>query len=229
MSGDRIKDVPLVYMNRGGRTENVHRGRIAVVSAEDGRLLHACGDADALTYVRSTAKPIQAIASLLDGIAEAHGFEQRHLALLAASHRGSGRQIEVLEEILERTGLDEDLLAIQPTLPVGRQARDEYAAAGGKPRKLLHTCAGKHLGVLAWSKLKGWPLEGYIRPDHPAQQEIVRRIRQWADADSEEVTIGKDGCGFPVAAMPCARLPWPTVGSRLPSLPRTAPQAKRQA
>ncbi|MFB9277706.1 asparaginase [Cohnella cellulosilytica] len=199
-------DVPLLIMNRGGRTENVHRGRIAVVSAADGKLLHACGSVDEPAYVRSTAKPIQAIASLLDGAAEAYGFEERHLALLSASHRGSREQIEVLEEILARTGLNEEMLAIQPTLPVGRRQRDEYVAAGGQPRKLLHTCAGKHLGVLAWSKLKGWPLEGYIRPDHPAQREIVRLIRQWAEADSEQMTIGKDGCGFPVAGMPLRSL-----------------------
>jgi len=195
-------DVPLLIMNRGGKPENVHRGRIAVVSAEDGKLLHACGDADESVYVRSTAKPIQAIASLLDRAAEAYGFEPRHLALLAASHRGSQQQVEALEEILALTGLDEDLLAIQPTLPVGRRARDQYVASGGQPRKLFHTCAGKHLGVLAWSKLKGWPLEGYIRPDHPAQQEIIRRIKLWAEAAGEQETIGKDGCGFPVAALP---------------------------
>ncbi len=206
MGGDRIEDVSLVFMIRGGRIENVHRGRIAVVSAEDGRLLHSCGNAEQAAYVRSTAKPIQAIAALLDGAAEAYGFEERHLALLSASHRGSREQIEALEEILARTELNEELLAIQPTLPVGLRSRDEYVAAGGKPRKLFHTCAGKHLGVLAWSKLKGWPLGGYIRPDHPAQQEIVSRIKQWADAEGERTTIGKDGCGFPVAALPLRSL-----------------------
>lgn len=200
------KDVPLIIMNRGGLTENVHRGRISVVSAVDGKLLHSCGDAFEPAYVRSTAKPVQAIASLLDGAAETFGYEDRHLALLAASHRGSKDQIAALEELLSLTGLEEELLAIQPTLPVGRQARDEYVASGGKPRKLFHTCAGKHLGVLAWSKMKGWPLEGYIRPDHPAQQEILRRIKRWADGESEQVTVGKDGCGFPVAAMPLWRL-----------------------
>ncbi|WP_372637884.1 asparaginase [Cohnella sp.] len=199
-------DVPLLIMNRGGMPENVHRGRIAVVSAEDGKLLHACGDAEESVYVRSTAKPIQAIASLLDGAVEAYGFEPRHLALLAASHRGSREQVEVLEDILKRTGLDDELLAIQPALPVGRRSRDEYVAAGGKPRKLFHTCAGKHLGLLAWSKLKGWPLEGYIRSDHPAQQEVIRRIKLWAESAGEQETIGKDGCGFPVAALPLRSL-----------------------
>jgi L-asparaginase II len=199
-------DTPLALMRRGGKAENEHRGRISVVSAEDGKPLYACGEAAAPTYVRSTAKPIQAIASLLDGMAEAYGFEARHLALLAASHRGSREQIETLEEILRLTGLNEDLLAVQPTLPVGRRSRDEWIASGGKPRKLLHTCTGKHLGVLAWSKLKGWPLEGYIHAEHPAQREIVRRIKLWSQADKESVTLGKDGCGFPVAAMPLSSL-----------------------
>ncbi|WP_186438535.1 asparaginase [Cohnella terricola] len=199
-------DVPLIAMKRGGQMENVHRGRISVVSAKDGELVYACGDVQTPAYVRSTAKPVQAIASLLDGTAETYGFEDRHLALLAASHRGSREQLETLEDILRLTGLDEDALAIHPTLPVGRRARDEWVAAGGKPRKLFHTCAGKHLGVLAWSKLKGWPLEGYIHPDHPAQQEIFRRIKRWAEAENEQVTLGKDGCGFPVAAMPLRRL-----------------------
>jgi L-asparaginase II len=202
----RQQDQSLVMMTRNAIPENIHRGRISVVSAVDGKLIYSCGDVHAPAYVRSTAKPIQAIASMLDGTAEAYGFEDRHLALLAASHRGSLEQIGTLEEILSLTGLNESLLAIKPTLPVGRQARDEYVSKGGKPRKLFHTCAGKHLGVLAWCKLKGWPLEGYIQPDHPAQQEILRRMKLWAGAEGEQVTIGKDGCGFPVAAMPLWRL-----------------------
>jgi L-asparaginase II len=199
-------DVPLVIMSRGGLVENVHRGRISVVSAVDGSLIYSCGDVQAPAYVRSTAKPVQAIASLLDGTIEAYGFEERHLSLLAASHRGSWEQLAILEEIVALTGLDEDLLAIGPTLPVDRQARDEWVAGGGKPRKLFHTCAGKHLGVLAWSKLKGWPLEGYIDSEHPAQQEIIRRLKLWAGVGAEQVTVGRDGCGFPVAAMPLWKL-----------------------
>jgi L-asparaginase II len=200
------QDQSLVIMKRNHIPENIHRGRVCVVSAVDGKVIYSCGDIQAPAYVRSTAKPVQAIASLLDGTAEAYRFEDRQLALLAASHRGSEEQLAALEEILSLTGLNESLLAIQPTWPVGRQARDEYLSRGGKPRKLFHTCAGKHLGVLAWCKLKGWPLEGYIHPDHPAQQEILRRIKQWAEAEGEQITIGKDGCGFPVAAMPLWRL-----------------------
>jgi L-asparaginase II len=201
------QDQPLSLMKRGELPENTHRGRISVVSSIDGSLVHSIGDVQAPAYVRSTAKPVQAIASLLDGLAEAYGFERKHLALMAASHRGSRDQLATLEQILKLTGVTENQLAVGPTLPVGRQERDEWIAEGGKPRKLFHTCAGKHLGVLAWSKLSGWPLEDYYHPDHPAQRELLRRIKLWAGVEeSDNIVIGKDGCGFPVASMPLWRL-----------------------
>jgi L-asparaginase II len=226
MEKQQIKDVPLVIMSRGGLVENIHRGRVSVVSAVDGQLVYSCGDVQAPTYIRSTAKPVQAIVSLLDGTAEAYGFKPRHLAMLAASHRGSPEQLATLEEILALTGLDENLLAVGPGLPIGRSSRDEYIAGGGQPRKLFHTCAGKHLGVLSWCKLKDWPLDGYILPDHPAQQEILRQLKQWAGIETDEVTIGKDGCGFPVAAMPLWRLSG--VYARL-ACPETAPNEEAAA
>jgi L-asparaginase II len=201
----QISDVPLVIMSRGGITENIHRGRVSVVSASNRQVIYSCGDVNAPTFVRSTAKPVQAIASLLDGTAQAYVFELRHLALLAASHRGSPEQMKVLEEILASTGVMENDLAVGPGLPIERHHRDDYLVSGGKPRKLFHTCAGKHLGVLAWCKLKGWSIEGYIHPDHPAQQELIRELKVWAGIVGDEIIIGRDGCGFPVAAMPLWR------------------------
>lgn len=197
-----IGDVPLIAMIRGHLTENVHRGRIAVVSADTGSVLFSAGEAGALAYFRSTAKPIQAANGLMNGLAERYGFEDRHLALMAASHRGSQEQIAALDEMLAMTGIGEDRLAVHPTLPVGSKQRDAWVAAGSPTRKLLHTCAGKHLGVLAYSAMRGWPLDGYIQPDHPAQREIVALLQAWTGTGEEETAIGRDGCGFPVAAMP---------------------------
>lgn len=200
------QDRTLVVMIRGELAENVHKGRISVVSAVDGSEVYTVGDVEAPTYVRSTAKPMQAIASLGNGLAEAYGLQSRHLALMGASHRGSPEQMAVLEEMLALTGVPEEALAVGATLPVGSRNRDAYLASGGKSRKLFHTCAGKHLGVLAYSKLKGWPLDGYLHPDHPAQREVLDGIMRWTGGDAGDVTIGRDGCGFPVAAMPLHRL-----------------------
>lgn len=199
-------DVTLVVTTRAGLPENVHRGRICVVQADGGDIVFAAGEVTAPTFVRSTAKPLQAIEPVLGGIAEAFGWEERHLALLAASQRGYPAQMAALQQMLDRSGIPEDAFVFRAGKPVSSEARDVWAAQGGETRKLYHTCAGKHLGMLAWCQLKGWPLEGYAEPDHPAQREIARRVREWAGAGETEFALGRDGCGLPVAAMPMERI-----------------------
>jgi L-asparaginase II len=199
-------DVALVVTTRAGLPENVHRGRICIVKADGGEIVAAFGDVTAPTFVRSTAKPLQAIEPLLGGIAEAFNWEERHLALLGASHRGYPAQVAALQEMLDRSGIPEEAMVFRAGKPVSTEARNDWAAKNGGPRKLYHTCAGKHLGMLAWCKLQGWTLEGYAEPDHPAQREIARRIREWAAVGEAEFMLGRDGCGLPVAAMPMERI-----------------------
>ena len=199
-------DEALVAATRAGLTENVHRGRICVVSADKTEVLFACGDIEAPTFVRSTAKPLQAIASLLGGTADACGWDARMLAMMAASHRGYPEQMAALEEMLASSGVPEDALVFRATMPLSPSAREQWARAGGQKRKLYHTCAGKHLGMLAWSRLAGWPLAGYAEPDHPAQQVIMRHVREWLGASADEWRIGRDGCGLPVAAVPLRQI-----------------------
>lgn len=199
-------DVALVAVTRAGLPENVHRGRICVVSADGGEFVESFGDEGAAAFVRSTAKPLQAIAPLIGGVAERFGWNDRHLALLAASHRGYPGQMAALEEMLSSSGVPEEALVFHPGKPIASEPRDAWAGSGGQSRKLYHTCAGKHLGMLAWCKLQGWPLVGYAEPDHPSQMEIMRRVREWAGADEAECAVGRDGCGLPVAAMPLKRI-----------------------
>ncbi len=200
------EDAALVVVSRAGLPENVHRGRFCVVSADDGKVVASLGDIDAHTFVRSTAKPLQAIASLLGGIEAAYGWSSRHLAMMAASHRGYPEQIEALEEMLASSGVPEEAYAFHASKPIAAGPREDWAKAGRPPRKICHTCAGKHLGMLAWCKLKGWPPDGYAEPDHPAQKEILRRVLEWTSTDEADCRIGRDGCGLPVAAIPLHRI-----------------------
>ncbi|MDY0393856.1 asparaginase [Virgibacillus halophilus] len=41
-------------------------------------------------------------------------------------------------------------------------------------RKLLHNCAGKHLGFLAYAREKGYDMGSYDAPDHPLQLAIKK-------------------------------------------------------
>ncbi len=199
-------DQELVAATRAELPENVHSGRVCVVSADSGEVVASYGDPDALTFVRSTAKPLQAIASLAGGVAEACGWNDRHLAMMAASQRGYPAQMAALEEMLALSGVPEDALVFHETKPIASSAQVEWAQNGARRRKLYHTCAGKHLGMLAWCRLAGWPLAGYAEPDHPAQREVLRRVREWCGADEAACRLGRDGCGLPVLAMPLRRI-----------------------
>lgn len=199
-------DQELVAVTRAGLPENVHSGRVCVVSADSGEVVASYGDPESPAFVRSTAKPLQAIASIAGGAAEACGWDDRHLAMMSASQRGYPAQMAALEQMLALSGVPEDALVFHETKPVASAAQVEWAQNGARRRKLYHTCAGKHLGMLAWCRLAGWPLAGYAEPEHPAQREIARRVREWCGADEADCRMGRDGCGLPVLAMPLRRI-----------------------
>ena len=53
----------LIEIRRGPIAENLIRGNAAIVGV-DGQLLYRIGDPDYFTYMRSTAKPLQASAAV---------------------------------------------------------------------------------------------------------------------------------------------------------------------
>ncbi|MBW7460367.1 asparaginase, partial [Paenibacillus sepulcri] len=162
---------PLEVTIRGDRAEDIYSGHVVVVSM-DGKIMAHAGDPDIWTFIRSTAKPIQAIPSVRAGVMEKFGFDTRALALMTSSHRGSPEHIAVLEQMLKLTGIKEADLVFDEAKPADPRIRDEWARKGGLPRKLYHVCAGKHIGLLALCKLRGWPMESYTDPEHPLQQEL---------------------------------------------------------
>ncbi|WP_219835831.1 asparaginase [Paenibacillus sp. R14(2021)] len=200
-----VLGVPLVQTTRGGTVENVHSGHAVVVRA-DGAILGQAGDASIWTYMRSTAKPVQALPALLGGVPEAYGLDEAMLALMCASHQGTEPHIAVLEQMLALTGVREEQLVFGPQLPANLEARDELQRRGGQPRKLYHVCAGKHIGMLALCKLRGWPMDTYAEREHPLQQELLRTVAALAELEPEAVGCAVDGCGLPVFALPLWRL-----------------------
>ena len=71
----------LARVVRSGVTEARHEGAVAVVTP-DGVVLASHGDIDRPYYIRSSAKPFQAMAALTAGAA----FEPEQLAVACASH-----------------------------------------------------------------------------------------------------------------------------------------------
>lgn len=186
---------------RGGVLENVHAGVLCLID-DNGQVVHSVGDAGHLTFLRSAAKPFQAIPAIKHGIAEKYGLTAKEAALFAASHRGEKYHIEALESILAKTGLQEDDILCCPTYPLNEEPRAVCHQEHKAKRKLYHNCSGKHSGFLALTQHMGWDKATYWQPDHPAQQLSLQAMAEMADYPAEDIRIGIDGCGFPVYAMP---------------------------
>jgi L-asparaginase II len=186
-----------VEYRRAGRTEALHRLSVEVADGE-GKLVARAGEPGLRTYWRSAAKPFQAIPFLASGAAEAYGLEASEIALLCSSHSGEAPHRAAAARILSSAGLSEaDLLcgAHWPLWPPGWHDLEE---AGGRPSPLGNNCSGKHAGMLAYCRFRGWPLVDYRRPDHPLQVEILDVVRRASGEPAESIHEAVDGCGVPV-------------------------------
>jgi L-asparaginase II len=188
----------LVELTRGALVEAVHRGHVAVVDTHD-ELMAWVGDPDHCCYIRSSAKPLQLLPMLEDGIDRQFGFSDAELAVMAASHSGEERHTRAVARILARAGLDESALRCGVHAPLHRETRRQMAIRGEKPTALHNNCSGKHAAMLVQAQASGFSLDDYLDPAHPIQQRILGVIREMTGA---EPIIGVDGCGVPVFGLP---------------------------
>ena len=95
---------PLVEVKRGAITESRHRGHIVVVEP-DGNIVASAGAFETVTFLRSSAKPFQAMPLLVSGAAERFGFTDREVALACASHNGEPIHTELAMSMLRKIGM----------------------------------------------------------------------------------------------------------------------------
>lgn len=191
----------LLEMTRGPLVENRFRGSIAVVDGS-GRLLLSAGDPEMVTYWRSSAKPIQAMALIQTGAVDRFGFHAEHLALFAASHNGEPVHTAGVAEALQLAGIGPEALQCGIHAPFDR----ETALNTPEPGAIHNNCSGKHTGMLALARHLGLPLETYLDPTSPLQQRILATVAAAVDMDPAAIAIGVDGCGVPVFGLPINRM-----------------------
>lgn len=209
---------PLVEVRRGSITESRHRGHIAVVDG-DGMLVAGLGEPKTLTYLRSSAKPHQAIPLVASGAASRFGFDAREIAVACASHSGEPIHVKTVAGMLEKIGLDESALKCGTHEPFSAEETRRLRESGEKPHVLQNNCSGKHTGMLALALHLNAPTETYDQPDNPVQLQIGRTVEQFSDTPMEDIAVGVDGCGVPVfgvtvraMALMYARLVAPPAG-----------------
>ena len=124
---------------RGGETENWHQGVIAAVTPA-GDLVARVGDPDLPTFMRSAAKPFQAMPLVRSGGWERFELTPDDLALICSSHSGTPAHTERVVRLLERSGCSVEQLSCGSHPPFDVTARRALREAGEAPTVLHNNC-----------------------------------------------------------------------------------------
>jgi len=190
---------------RGGELESRHQIHGVAISAT-GDILAEIGDPNFSTYFRSSAKPFQALEVVRTGAADEFGLTEKELAVICSSHSGEDFHIETVRGILKKIGLTEESLQCGFHPPIHKTAREAFFREHRQPSPVYNNCSGKHSGMLAVCRLKGWSLETYMSPEHPLQREILGIISDYSELPAREIHLGVDGCGVPVFYLPLKKM-----------------------
>src|SRR5262249_18510329 len=162
--------------------ECVHYGCVAVCDIY-GNLIYSRGDAELPTYLRSSAKPFQAVTVVQSGAAERWELTDAELAVCCASHGAQPLHLQVVGSILSKCGLTPDDLLCGPHEQMHGPSADALAGRGQKPNRIHNNCSGKHAGMLATCRHKGWPTATYLQADHPLQLANRQTMAAFAGMD----------------------------------------------
>jgi L-asparaginase II len=169
---------------------------VAVVD-RDGRVLYRAGPVDLGTFLRSSAKPFQTLPLVESGGADALGLTEAELAVTCGSHSGELAHIEAVRAILSKAHLDERALQCGAHAPLDPSSAQALIRDGRAPDPVHNNCSGKHAGMLAACRHREWPVDTYLRPDHPLQMDITGIIAACCGISTDAIPLGTDGCGVP--------------------------------
>jgi L-asparaginase II len=179
-------DAIRVSVRRGDVVEAFHR--IHAVAVQDGAVIAEAGDANLVAFMRSSSKPLQALP-----LARARAdLDSRDLAIASASHLAHHEQLAAVRALLAKAPAREDEL--------------ECGVEGNPPSRLKHNCSGKHAGMLALCRSRGWRSEGYRLEGHRVQREMLAVHAEAAEVAEDEVRTAIDGCGVLTFALPLERM-----------------------
>jgi L-asparaginase II len=173
-----------VLVRRGGATEAQHV--VHAVAVQDGAVVAEAGDGGFATLLRSSAKPLQALP-LVRAVAD---LDDEEIAIASASHLADDTQLAAVRRLLARAGASEDDLECGPV----------------DGSRLKHNCSGKHAGMLALCRARGWPAAGYRLAGHPVQQGALAEVAAAADVPADEIATAVDGCGVLAFGLPLERM-----------------------
>ncbi len=173
-----------VLLMRGSKLESIHKVH-AVISDKKGRVLMCAGNPEYKSFIRSALKPFQAIPFVSSGASSKIKNSSISIALSCGSHSGSILHTREVFKILWEYDIDIKNLKC----PLKKRS------------PLEHNCSGKHAAFLATCKKLNWPLDSYLKEDHPLQVEIFRIISEFLEIPLKHICAERDDCGAPTLYM----------------------------
>ena len=175
---------PIVVTVRRGEVDEA-RHVVHAVAVRDGAVVEEAGDSNRVAFLRSSAKPFQALPL----VRARDDLTTEEIAIASASHLASPEQLAAVRSLLAKAPAEEDELECGP-----------------EPTALQHNCSGKHAGMLALCRAKGWASGGYRLGTHPVQHGCLHEVAAAADVDPDEIPTAVDGCGVLTFALPLERM-----------------------
>jgi L-asparaginase II len=167
----------VVRVHRGSAVESEHRVAWALSGGDD--------DLGPPVFLRSAAKPFQALPL----VRARDDLTQPEIAIASASHVARPEQLDAVRSLLAKA-----------------QATEDDLECGAEPTKLEHNCSGKHAGMLALCRARGWDPEGYRIAGHPVQAACAAEVYAAAEVKESEVPTAVDGCGVVTFGLPLERM-----------------------
>lgn len=184
----------LAVSTRGKSIETLHHGWICVLNKEK-KIIYKKGNISDCTFLRSAAKPIQAIPIIDNNL----NVTLKELAIITGSHSGSGKHLEVLEQFMHKYNIKLSDLKCGIHSPLDESERNQLIKKGLSPNQLHNNCSGKHLGMLALCKTKHWNIKSYTNTNHPLQKHIISIIKNLSE--TKTIITGIDGCSVPTFSL----------------------------
>ena len=168
----------------------------------EGRPVARVGSESLKVFLRSAAKPFQALPLVLEGGVERWHLSAADLALICASHQGTEAHTERALSLLERAGLGVEALGCGGHWPLDEPSTHALIAAGREPESVHNNCSGKHAGLLLAARHLDQPLDDYLDPGHPLQRRILSHVAEVCAVDESSIGVAPDGCSAPSFRLP---------------------------
>jgi len=197
----------LAVRTRSGRVESLHDGYICVTDS-DNNIIYSIGDPNAGIFLRSSGKPIYAVAYVNSGLIERYNITLKELAIMCSSHEGQAFHRRIILSILKKIGLSEKDLDCGHKYPESEKVHDALVMLCKRPGPIFSNCSGKHAAFLALCQFYNYPIKNYTNPDHSVHNIIRKTMAELLECDENEIITGKDGCSLPTYFLTMQQAAW---------------------